>query len=173
MKMSEVTAEWLQQIDFTIKSTMQGPTIEGIKFKKLSPIVDGRGDVIEMWSRPWEGYTVPEHVYQSATDYGVVKCWHLHEIHTDQMVVTRGKIQIVAADVRKDSPTFGHVNSFILSTATPGLLRIPPGCIHGWKGLSIPEVIVTNVQTHVYDAADEFKLPWDTVLTEVWEPKNG
>jgi hypothetical protein len=29
------------------------------------------------------------------------------------------------------------------------------------------------LQSHVYDAADEFKFPWDCVLADVWEPRNG
>ena len=39
--------------------------------------------------------------------------------------------------------------------------------------LTQPEVIVVNLQSHVYDAADEFKFPWNCVLEEVWEPRNG
>lgn len=173
MKVSEVTAEWLKTVKFERKSTFNGPTIEGVVFRKLNPIVDGRGDLIELWSEPWEGFEPPKHVYQSATDYGVVKGWHLHAVHSDQMTVTRGKVQISVADIREDSPTFGHVNVFIFSTAHPGLLRIPPGLIHGWKALSHPEILVVNVQTHIYDPADEFKFEWDVVLPEVWEPKNG
>jgi dTDP-4-dehydrorhamnose 3,5-epimerase len=176
MHAKDVTAEWLRTVPFTLRSTFRGPTIEGAIVKDLNAHVDGRGDVIELWSRPWvesEGMIVPKHVYQSSTDYGVVKCWHLHEIHTDQFTVTRGKLQVVLADIRPDSPTFGHVNSFFLGTQRPRLLKIPPRVMHGWKALSTPEVIVVNLQSHVYDAADEFKFPWDCVLAEVWEPKNG
>jgi hypothetical protein len=32
---------------------------------------------------------------------------------------------------------------------------------------------VLNFQSHVYDPSDEIKLPWDCVLEDVWEPKNG
>ena len=173
MKVSEVTEEWLKSIKYEVKSTMQGPTIEGVRFKKLTPIVDGRGDLVELWSQPWEGFEQPAHVYQSATDYGVVKGWHLHAVHSDQMTVTRGKVQITVVDIREGSPTLGHVNVFILSTASPGLLRIEPGLLHGWKALSRPEIRVVNVQTHVYDPKDEFKFPWNVVLEDVWEPKNG
>src|SRR3712207_9150688 len=51
-------------------------------------------DALPIW--PWvdEGLSEIQHVYQSATDCGVVKCWHLHDIHTDQFTVTRGKLQI-------------------------------------------------------------------------------
>ncbi len=173
---SEITVEDLLHIPFRQRSTFTGPTISGVRFKPLKTIVDGRGDVIELWSLPWvesEGLAVPQHAYQSATDYGVVKCWHLHELHTDQFTVTRGKMQVVCADVRQDSPTFGEVNSFIIGIQRPALILIPPGVLHGWKALSQPETIVVNFQTLPYDPADEFKFPWDCVLTEVWEPKNG
>ena len=173
MQVADVTAEWLKTIEYKIVSTSNGPTIEGVKLRRLNPIVDGRGDLIELWSEPWEGFEPPKHVYQSATDYGVIKGWHLHAEHSDQMTVTRGKVQVVAVDIRPNSQTFGQVNSFILSTASPGLLRIEPGILHGWKALSRPEIRVVNVQTHVYDPGDEFKFLWDTVLENVWEPKNG
>lgn len=176
MRIEELTIDDIQRIPFTVHSTFSGPTIDGIRRKDLKTIVDGRGDVIELWSRPWvekEGLEMPQHVYQSATDFGVVKCWHLHAIHTDQFTVTRGKLQVVCADVREDSETFGHVNSFIMGIQRPTLLLIPPGVMHGWKALSNPETIVVNLQTHTYDPADEFKFPWDCVLQDVWEPKNG
>jgi len=171
-----LTIDDIQRIPFDIRSTGAGPTIEGVVRKDLKAIVDGRGDVIELWSHPWveaEGLAIPRHVYQSATDAGVVKCWHLHAVHTDQFTVTRGKLQVVCADVREDSPTFGQVNSFVMGVQRPTLLLIPPGVMHGWKALSAPETIVVNLQTHPYDPDDEFKFPWDCVLGEVWEPRNG
>ena len=64
-------------------------------------------------------------------------------------------------------------SALFLGSLKPRLVKIPPRIMHGWKALTAPEVLVVNCQTHVYDAADEFKFPWDCVLTEVWEPKNG
>jgi len=172
MKPHEVTVEWLQSLTYQVQGVNKA-TIEGVRHKKLNPIVDGRGEVTELWSEPWEGFGGPTHIYQSATDAGVVKCWHLHEIHTDQFAISRGKVQVTLVDVREESPTFGHVNWFILGTLNPGLVRIPPGLLHGWKALSGPEIIVLNFQSHVYDPADEIKLPWNCILEDVWEPKNG
>lgn len=176
MKASEITVDWLKAQKFTPQSIYKAPTIEGVILKDLNVLLDGRGDVIELWSRPWvekEGFEVPNHCYQSATDFGVVKCWHLHEIHTDQFTVTRGKIQVTLVDIREDSPTFGHVNVIFMGTEKARLLKIPAGIMHGWKCLSQPEVIVVNFQTHPYDAQDEFKFPWNCVLEDIWEPKNG
>ncbi|MEY2845270.1 MAG: hypothetical protein RL076_816 [Chloroflexota bacterium] len=173
---ADVTVEWLQSLNYTLVPSSRPATIDGVYVKDLRTHLDGRGDVIELWSRPWvdnEGLVVPMHVYQSATDFGVTKCWHLHNTHTDQFTVTRGKLQVVLVDIRPWSPTFGHVNSVILGTARPKLIKIPPMVMHGWKALSQPEVIVVNLQSHVYDAADEFKFPWNCVLEHAWEPLNG
>jgi len=171
---SEVTTEWLN----TVKLLIQQPgiaTIAGVLVKNLTVRLDGRGDVTELWSRGWqeEGFVNVDHAYQSATDFGVVKCWHLHEVHTDQFTVTRGKLQITVIDVRQDSPTFGHVNVFFVGSLMPQIIRIPPRLLHGWKALTMPEVLVINFQSHVYDPHDEFKFPWDCIVPEIWQPQNG
>lgn len=170
-----ITIEWLQSIDYQIQPSRQ-LTIADAVVKDLTTHLDGRGDVIELWSRPWverDDLVTPAHIYQSATDYGVVKCWHLHQSHTDQFTVTRGKLQVSLVDLRQDSPTFGHVNRLFLGIQQPRLIKIPPMVMHGWKALSQPEVIVVNLQSHVYDPADEYKFPWDCVLLDIWEPRNG
>lgn len=172
----EVTVEHLRSIAYRQQSTFNGPTIDGVRAKTLTTHLDGRGEVTELWSAPWierEGYVRCEHAYQSATDFGVVKCWHLHALHTDQFTVTRGKVQVVCVDIREGSPTFGVLNSFVFGTHHPMILLIPPGVLHGWKALSQPEIIVVNFQSMPYDPSDEFKFPWDCVLSDVWEPKNG
>ena len=172
MLAKDVTTEYLRGVTFEVR---RGATIQGLMVRDLTAHVDGRGDVIELWSEGWDDPRIlrPRHVYQSATDAGVIKAWHLHQEHTDQFTCTRGKLQVSVADVREGSPTFGHVNTFVLGVQRPLMIQIPPGTIHGWKALTPPEAIVVNFQTHVYDPADEFKFPWDCVLTEVWEPRNG
>ncbi len=172
----DVTVEWLQTIPFQIQPVTRSPTIQDVIVHDLKVHLDGRGDVIELWSRPWveqHNLLEPAHVYQSATDQGVVKCWHLHDQHTDQFTVTRGKLQVTMIDIRRDSPTFGYVDRVFMGVQQPRLLKFPPMILHGWKALSYPEVIVVNLQSHVYDPADEFKFPWDCVLPDIWEPRNG
>jgi dTDP-4-dehydrorhamnose 3,5-epimerase len=176
MHAQDVTIDWLKTIEYKIQPLSRVPTIEGVIVKDLRVHLDGRGDVIELWSKPWverNNLVVPEHVYQSSTDYGVVKCWHLHNNHTDQFTVTRGKLQVSLVDIRPESATFGHVDRIFLGGQQPRLIKIPPRIMHGWKALSQPEVIVVNLQSHVYESADEFKFTWDCVLSEVWEPING
>jgi dTDP-4-dehydrorhamnose 3,5-epimerase len=75
--------------------------------------------------------------------------------------------------VREASSTFRQVNVLIAGTLNPVFIRVPPGVMHGWKALSRPEAIVLNFQSDVYDPADQIKLPWNCVLPEIWEPRNG
>jgi len=174
MNATEVSASWLKGLKFAIQPPGRA-TIDGVMVRDLVVNLDGRGEVTELWSAPWmaQGLVRPEHAYQSATDAGVVKCWHLHQVHTDQFTVTRGKLQVSLVDVRESSPTFRHVNTLFLGSLKPRLIKIPPMILHGWKALTAPEVLVVNFQSHVYDVKDEFKFPWDTVLSEIWEPLNG
>lgn len=175
MKPSQVTEEWLKKQKFTIE---KGITIEGVFVKELKAHIDDRGDVIELWSTAWpefkDGTVInTTHSYQSATDPGVVKCWHLHEIHTDQFTVTRGKLQVSLVDIREGSPTFGVANYLIMGHGIPRFMKIPAGIMHGWKALGDKESIVVNYQSHPYDASDEYKYTWDCVLPEIWGPHNG
>ncbi|MBI5712060.1 MAG: dTDP-4-dehydrorhamnose 3,5-epimerase family protein, partial [Chloroflexi bacterium] len=128
MKASEVTVEWLRKNNYKIMPANKA-TIEGVVVKDLVTHLDGRGEVTELWSEPWveqNNLLRPAHVYQSATDYGVVKCWHLHDIHTDQFTVTRGKLQVSLVDLRENSPSFGHANAIFLGSLRPRLIKIPP-----------------------------------------------
>lgn len=176
MKASEITVETIRQVSLKSQSPFSPPSIHGVRLRELKPWLDGRGEVTEMWSFPWiqsSGFTIPKHIYQSATDYGVVKAWHLHEIHTDQFVVVRGKLQVLLFDLRPESPTFGHLNCVFMGIQAPRLLLIPPMVLHGWKALTAPEVVVLNLQSEVYDPSDEFKYPWDCLPVDLWEPRNG
>jgi len=173
MKANDITIEWLKSIDYQVSFVERDSTIDGVVTRDLTVHLDGRGELTELWSEPWSEFIAPAHVYQSATDFGVVKCWHLHDVHTDQFAITRGKVQVTLVDLREEASSFGHVNVLIRGSLQPGLISIPPGIMHGWKALSHPEIIVLNLQSHAYSAEDEYKFPWNCVLEHVWEPHNG
>ena len=175
MKPSKVTEAWLKKQKFTFE---KGITIDGVFVKDLTAHIDDRGDVIELWSTAWPEFKAGDiintaHAYQSATEPGIVKGWHLHEVHTDQFTVTRGRLQVSMVDIREDSPTFGQANKIIMGFGVPRFMKIPPGIMHGWKTLGNTESIVVNFQSHPFDPEDEFKFTWDCVLEEIWGPKNG
>ena len=70
---SEVTVEWLKSLEFLVQPPGRA-TIQGVIVRDLTVHLDGRGEVTELWSRPWvkDGLEPVEHIYQSATDHGVV-----------------------------------------------------------------------------------------------------
>ena len=177
---SYVTEDWLKKSEkkgmFVRQNIYKPPTITGVILKDLNVIPDGRGDIIELWSEPWvknEGFDYPKHIYKSGTDFHVVKCWHLHAKHTDQLCCFSGKLQVNLIDVRKKSKTFGHINCVFFNVNKPRLLRIPPGIMHGWKAFTPPSIDVLNFQTDIFDPSDEFKFKWNCISEEVWEPNNG
>ena len=102
MKANEVTVDWLKSLEFQVQPPGR-VTIQGVIVRDLTVHLDGRGEVTELYSRPWvkDGLDEVAHIYQSATDFGVVKCWHLHQVHTDHFTVTRGKLQVSIADLRR------------------------------------------------------------------------
>lgn len=163
---------WPDYIDFSQKLTkvksQDDITIPGVTVYNLKYHVDGRGKLIELFSRPWgQELTCPSHVYSSFTDQGVIKAWHMHNVHTDQLCCFAGKIQVCC--LYKD-----QINSIISGRDNPMLITIKPGIIHGWKALT-DGVFVVNLASHVYDPQDEIRFAWDDMpaLIHVWEPRNG
>ena len=174
-KFSELPEEELKSVKLNVASRKDNPTIEGVYYKKLNTIIDGRGDLTELWSEPWtESENVEKnikHVYFNTTHEGIVKAWHVHEHTTSQYTCVVGKMQIVLVDIRPNSKTYGDVNQFIIGAKNPSFIRIPPGLLKGWKSLQGDSVII-NFLTSA-DMKDNFRYPCEVILTDIWEPKNS
>jgi len=150
-------------------------TIEGVYFKKLATNNDGRGSLTELWSQPWgESENVEKdikHVYWNITHQGVIKGWHYHMETVSQYTCVIGKMQVVLVDVRESSSTRGQVNQFLIGEHNPSFIRIPPGLLKAWKSLNGDSVIVNLLNSANKD--DNHKLPCDTMLKDIWEPRMG
>jgi dTDP-4-dehydrorhamnose 3,5-epimerase len=99
-------------------------------------------------------------VYVTAVYPGVVKGWHYHRIQTDHFVCVAGMAKVVLYDGREGSSTHGEVNEFFLGHLNPSLLKIPPGVMHGFKGISEEVTLIVNVPTELYnyDEPDEHRV---------------
>jgi dTDP-4-dehydrorhamnose 3,5-epimerase len=153
-----------------------GARIKGVQTKALTVIPDERGRLFEMLRRDEPIFQAFGQVYCTTVNAGVVKGWHYHKRQTDYFVCVSGMIKLVAFDDRPDSPTRGLVNEFFIGIHNPMLVTIPPGVLHGFKGLSDPEAVVINTPTEPYNHAqpDEFRL--DSRSPEVpydWDRKDG
>jgi dTDP-4-dehydrorhamnose 3,5-epimerase len=150
--------------------------IHEVVTKKLRVIPDERGRLMEILRADDELFSKFGQVYMTTAYPGVVKGWHYHKKQTDHFSVVRGMIKLVLYDGRKDSPTKGEVNEFILGEQNPLLVKIPPFIFHGFKCVSEQEAICINVPTEVYnyDQPDEFRVdPHQNDIPYSWERKDG
>jgi dTDP-4-dehydrorhamnose 3,5-epimerase len=150
--------------------------IDGVKVRRLSFIPDERGYLLEILRSDWEEFEKFGQVYVTAAYPGVVKGWHFHKLQTDHFVCIHGMAKVVLYDRRADSPTHGEVNEFFIGERNPSLIKIPPGVVHGFKGVGQGVALIVNVPTELYnyDEPDEYRLPYDTdEIPYDWNLKHG
>ena len=150
--------------------------IKGVKVRKLRLIPDERGYLMEMLRSDWEEYDKFGQVYITAVYPGVVKGWHYHKIQTDHFICVHGMAKVVLYDGREGSTTHGEVNEFFMGWQNPTLLKIPPGVMHGFKGISQEMALIVNVPTELYnyEQPDEYRLPAHTdQIPYDWSRKDG
>jgi dTDP-4-dehydrorhamnose 3,5-epimerase len=150
--------------------------IDGVVVKDLRPIPDERGYLMEMLRSDWPEFERFGQVYITAVYSGVVKGWHYHKIQTDHFVCVAGMAKVVLYDDREGSRTRGEVNEFFMGWQRPRLLKIPPGVLHGFKGISQEMALIVNVPTELYDyqQPDEYRLPAHTDQVPYdWSRKDG
>lgn len=150
--------------------------IEGVTVRKLRLIPDERGFLMEMLRSDWEEFDKFGQVYVTAVYPGVVKGWHYHKIQTDRFVCVAGMAKVVLYDMREGSPTYGEVNEFFMGIQNPILLKIPPGVMHGFKGISPEMTLIVNTpsEPYNYENPDEYRLPAHTdQIPYDWTRKDG
>jgi|TARA_B110000503_G_C6912100_1_gene315097 dTDP-4-dehydrorhamnose 3,5-epimerase len=74
--------------------------------------------------------------------------------------VVRGEVYDVAVDIRRESPTFGHWESIILSEENKKQVWIPPGFAHGFLVLSESADFEYKC-TDYYEPSDEGSILWN------------
>lgn len=150
--------------------------IDGVVTKKLRVMPDERGYLMEMLRRDDPFFQQFGQVYLSVVNPGVVKGWHYHEVQTDHFVIVRGMAKVVLYDRRDTSPTRGEVNEFFLGDRNPMLVTIPPGVLHGMKGVGTEPAYLINVPTEPYDyeSPDEYRVdPRSPDIPYDWSLKEG
>lgn len=150
--------------------------IDGVKTRKLRLIPDERGYLMEMFRSDWEEFEQFGQVYVTAVYPGVVKGWHYHKLQTDHFICVKGMAKVVLYDNRDGSPTRGEVNEFFIGEQNPTLLTIPPGVLHGFKGISTEMALIVNVPDRLYnyEQPDEYRFPAQSPeIPYNWARKDG
>jgi dTDP-4-dehydrorhamnose 3,5-epimerase len=139
--------------------------IDGVVFRRTRPVPHEEGHLTEVARASWPELTAPiVQVHITTTFPGRVRAWGLHQHTTDRLFVVSGLIRLAVFDGRRESPTFGRVNEFLVSERSPGLLIVPPSLYHGWKNIGTSEAVIINLpdRMYTYDAPDALDLPWDS-----------
>jgi dTDP-4-dehydrorhamnose 3,5-epimerase len=150
--------------------------IDGVGIRTAKVIPDERGRLGEIMRADDKWFQKFGQLYFTTTYPGVVKAWHYHKIQTDHFYVVKGVVKIALYDGRKDSPTYGAVNELYLGEYCPGLLRIPPGILHGWMCVGKKEAYIINLTTELYNykQPDEHRVnPHDNEIPYDWTRKDG
>ena len=148
-----------------VAGNLQELRVAGVEFRPTRPVPHEDGHVTEVARASWEMLKRPlVQVHITTTFAGRVRAWGLHPLGTDRLFVVSGLVKLVVYDGRRDSPTVGRWNEFVVSEKNPGLLIVPPNLYHGWKNIGTTEAIIINMpdRMYEYDAPDALDLPWDS-----------
>ena len=144
--------------------------IQDVEIKKLKPIVDDRGLLMEILRTDDEIFSRFAQCYVTVVHPNVVKGWHYHKKQYDHFSCLRGTAKVVLYDGREGSKTYREVNEFILSLENPLLVKIPPYVFHGFTAVGDEDAMILNLPTELYQYTepDEYrenpfssKIPYD------------
>jgi dTDP-4-dehydrorhamnose 3,5-epimerase len=148
--------------------------IAGVRLAPIALWPDDRGYFLEV-QRIGEGLAAdfPKASTQisAALNYpGIIKAFHYHLHQTDCWTPTMNMLQIVLADLRPESPTFGRRNTIYAGNLRPWQILIPPGVAHGYKVLGAGPSLLIYATDRFYNPADEGRIGHnDTRLNYDWE----
>jgi dTDP-4-dehydrorhamnose 3,5-epimerase len=139
--------------------------IDGVQYKLTRPVSHQDGHLTEAFRADWRITDAPiVQVNVTVTFPGKIRAWGIHRSTVDRLFAATGSLCIVCYDGRRESPTFGRVNEFMLGGRNQGLVVIPPGVFHGWKNIGQDEATIVSMpsQLYDYDGPDRWELKWDS-----------
>ena len=142
------------------KSIIDSEIIDGFRIIKLDTFQDFRG---EIWTVNSEEYSNASYVADKVTisKFGVLRGFH-GDPHTAKLITClSGQMQFAVIDVRKDSNTYGNVESMIISDKEPTVVFVPAGCVNAHLSLSDKCVFY-------YKWSKEYNGP-DSQITVSWD----
>jgi dTDP-4-dehydrorhamnose 3,5-epimerase len=176
MNVGALVAESLETVDgfevatalrsrITADGNLRLEPIEGVKYRLARPVSHYDGHLTEAFRTDWGLTDMPiVQVNLTTTFPGRTRAWGIHRNTVDRLFAANGSFCIVCYDGRRESPTFGCANEFMLGGRNQGLVVIPPGVYHGWKNIGVDEATIVSMPSNLYDhnGPDRWELPWDS-----------
>ena len=114
-----------------IKSITESTKIDGLKSITLDTFKDYRG---EIWTVYSDEYTDLKFVADKITisRFGVLRGFHGDPYTAKLITCLSGQFQLAIVDTRKDSKTYGNVETYLVSDNEPMVVVVPAGCVNAW-----------------------------------------
>jgi dTDP-4-dehydrorhamnose 3,5-epimerase len=143
------------------------PEIDGLVFRRLTPLEDERGDLTELFRTDWGFHSAPiVQIYRVTIRPGAIKAWNLHKLQDDRIAITDGTLRWAFYDARPDSRTLGTLVVRTISERNRHLFVIPAGVWHGAENVGAGDATFINFPTTLYnhENPDRFCLPVENAL---------
>ena len=143
-----------------IKEITKSEKIKDLLSIKLDTFQDYRG---EIWTVYSEEYTDLKFVADKITisRFGVLRGLH-GDPHTAKLIAClSGQIQLAILDLRKDSETYGNVETFLISDYDPTVVIVPAGCVNAHLCLSDKCVFYYKWSEHYKGPDEQVTVAWD------------
>jgi len=118
-----------------VKSRTASEKINGVQIVELDPFYDERGEIWTLFEEEsWETKFVEDKI--SISHKGVIRGLH-GDSHISKLIsCLSGSLFLAIVDARKESPTYGAVEEFIINEEAPKLIFVPSGCLNGHQCLT-------------------------------------
>jgi dTDP-4-dehydrorhamnose 3,5-epimerase len=143
-----------------IKEVIKSEKIKDLVSIKLDTFQDYRG---EIWTVYSEEYTDLKFVADKITisRFGVLRGLH-GDPHTAKLITClSGQFQLAILDLRKDSETYGNVETFLISDYEPTVVVVPAGCVNAHLCLSDKCVFYYKWSEHYKGPDEQVTIAWD------------
>lgn len=153
-----------QSVD-SVWNRLRTPTIAGVSERDIRPVLTGYGRLLECYRTDWfPGEPPVAQVFCTVIRAGSISAWHAHAQTLDRIGIVAGSARLVLYDARRESPSYGCVDEFLLSEHRPTLIVVPPKVWHGVQCLGGGDAILSNAVDQAYEYADpdHYRLPFDS-----------
>jgi dTDP-4-dehydrorhamnose 3,5-epimerase len=144
--------------------TRQQTLPDGVEVRALTPHVDARGSVTELYRSQWSHVDAAQWNFVRSQG-NVLRGVHVHLRHNDYLIFIEGRAVVGLRDLRRTSGTCGLAVTVEMSGDDLAAISIPPGVAHGFYH--------TTPTLHIYAmseewaSADELGCRWDDPQLEI------
>jgi dTDP-4-dehydrorhamnose 3,5-epimerase len=138
-----------------MRDSFKNGEIKGVVVRKLEKYLDSRGWLTELFRKDeLADEFFPAMTYISSTNPGITRGPHEHWEQADFFCfIGPSNFKLRLWDNRKDSETFGHVDTLIVGQDNPMSVLIPAGVVHAYRNVGAIDGIVINCPNRLYRGA--------------------